>query len=69
MRGACRTRAGPGKGYDKIECWGKDQSYISQVLLNTAAHTIDCLCSKILNHGLNHGLFFHFLSFLGEKTF
>ena len=24
---------------------------------STVAHTIDCLCSKILNHGLNHGLF------------
>ena len=23
----------------------------------TVAHTIDCLCSKMLNHGLNHGLF------------
>ena len=25
-------------------------------LLSTVAHTIDCVCSKILNHGLNHGL-------------
>ena len=24
--------------------------------LSTVAHTIDCVCSKILNHGLNHGL-------------
>ena len=23
----------------------------------TMAHTIDCVCSKILNHGLNHGIF------------
>ena len=23
----------------------------------TVAHTIDCVCSKMLNHGLNHGLF------------
>ena len=23
----------------------------------TLAHTIDCVCSKMLNHGLNHGLF------------
>ena len=23
---------------------------------------IDCGCSKILSHGLNHGFFFHFLS-------
>ena len=26
--------------------------------LSTVAHTIDCVCSKILNHGLNHGLLF-----------
>ena len=27
----------------------------------TLAHTIDCVCCKMLNHGLNHGLFFfHF---------
>ena len=25
--------------------------------LYNVAHTIDCLCSKMLNHGLNHGLF------------
>ena len=24
--------------------------------LYTVAHTIDCVCSKMLNHGLNHGL-------------
>ena len=23
----------------------------------TVAHTIDCVCSKMLNHGLSHGLF------------
>ena len=23
----------------------------------TVPHTIDCVCSKMLNHGLNHGLF------------
>ena len=23
----------------------------------TVAYTIDCVCSKILNHGLNNGLF------------
>ena len=23
----------------------------------TVAHTIDCVCSKMLNHGLNHGFF------------
>ena len=25
--------------------------------LYTVANTIDCVCSKMLNHGLNHGLF------------
>ena len=25
---------------------------------NTVTNTIDCVCSKILNHRLNHGLFF-----------
>ena len=25
--------------------------------LYTVAHTIDCVCSKMLNHGLNHGFF------------
>ena len=23
----------------------------------TVAHTLDCVCSKMLNHGLNHGFF------------
>ena len=23
----------------------------------TVAHTLDCVCSKMVNHGLNHGLF------------
>ena len=32
--------------------------------LSTVAQTIDCVCSKILNHGY----FFHFSGFLGEKT-
>jgi hypothetical protein len=26
-------------------------------LYYNVAHTIDCVCSKMLNHGLNHGLF------------
>ena len=26
----------------------------------TLAHTIDCVCSKMLNHGLNHGLVISF---------
>ena len=33
--------------------------------LSSVAHTIDCVCSKILNHGLLFSLFM----FLGEKTF
>ena len=52
--------------------WG--QSYISQVLtlntnyLSTVAHTIDCVCSKILKHGLNHGLLFPLVKFFGWKN-
>ena len=31
----------------------------------TVAHTIDCcVCSKMLNHGLNHALFLSLLKFL-----
>ena len=43
------------------------QSYISQYskhLLYTVAHTTDCVCSKMLNHGLNNGLFLSLLKFL-----
>ena len=37
---------------------GKQQSYIySKHWPYTVAHIIDCVCSKMLNHGLNHGLF------------
>ena len=35
----------------------------SKQWLSTVANTIDCVCSIILNHGLNHGLW----CFLGEK--
>ena len=28
----------------------------------TVAYTIDCVCSKMFNHGLNHRLSFHFSS-------
>ena len=35
--------------------------------LSTVAHTIDCVCRKILNYGLNHGLLFSLFKFLGEK--
>ena len=31
------------------------------------AHTIDCVCSKILNHGLNHGLLFSLFKFFWVK--
>ena len=34
----------------------------------TVARTIDCVCSKILNHGLDHGLLFLLSSFLVKKT-
>ena len=37
----------------------------SKQLLSTVAHTIDCVCSKILNHGLNHGLSFSLFKFFG----
>ena len=30
----------------------------------TVAHTIDCVCSKILNHDLNHGLFISFFKLI-----
>ena len=36
--------------------------------LFTVAHTIDCLCSKILNHGLNIGLLFSLFKFCGWKN-
>ena len=35
----------------------------------TVAHTFDCVCSKMLNHGFIMGYFFHFSSFLDENTF
>ena len=36
--------------------------------LSTVAHAIDCVCSKILNHGLNHGLLFSLFKFFGWKN-
>ena len=39
------------------------QSYMSQVLY-TVAHIIDCVCSKMLYHGLNHGVFLSLLKLL-----
>ena len=33
--------------------------------LSTAAHTIDCICSKIVDQGLNHGLIFSLFKFFG----
>ena len=40
------------------------QSYIhySKHWPYTVAYTIDCVWSNMLNHGLNHGFFFHFSS-------
>ena len=35
--------------------------------LYTVAHIIDCVCSKILNHGLNHGLFLSLFKFFVWK--
>ena len=37
----------------------------SKHLPYTMAHTIDCVCSKLLNHGLNHGLFLSLFKFFG----
>ena len=36
--------------------------------LSTVAHIIDCVCSKILNHGLNHGLLLSLFKFFGWKN-
>ena len=38
-------------------------------LLWRLAHTIDCVWSKILNHGLNHGLLFPLFKFFWWKQF
>ena len=35
----------------------KHPKYSKRWPYTAVAHTIDCVCSKILNHGLNHGLF------------
>ena len=35
--------------------------------LSTVAHTMDCVCSKILNRGLNHGLLFSLIKFFWVK--
>ena len=37
----------------------------SKQWLSTVAHRIDCVCSKISNHGLNHGLLSSLFKFLG----
>ena len=40
------------------DAWGKViETKYSKHWPYTVAHTIDCVCSKMLNHGLNHGLF------------
>ena len=36
--------------------------------LSTVAHIIDCVFSKILNHGLNDGLLFSLFKFFGWKS-
>ena len=35
---------------------------------STVAHSIDFVCSKVLNHGLNHGLLFSLFKFWGWKN-
>ena len=42
--------------------------YSKHWLSTTVAHTIDCACSKILNHGLNHVLLFSLFKFFGWKN-
>ena len=37
--------------------------------LSTVAHTINCVCSRILNHGLNHGLLFSLFKFFEWKNY
>ena len=37
----------------------------SKHLPYTVAHTIDCVCSIMLNHGVNHGLLFSLFKFFG----
>ena len=34
---------------------------------DNVAHTTDCVCSKMLNHGINHGLLLSPFKFLGQK--
>ena len=52
---------------------GRHQSYISQVSKysinwpHPLASSMDCGCSKIWNHGLNHGLLLSLFMFLGWK--
>ena len=41
----------------------------SKQWLSTMAHTIDCVWSRILNHGWNHGLLFSLFNFFGSKIF
>ena len=46
----------------------QNQSYISQVLTIYCGTHNQCMCSKILNHGLNHGLLFSLYKFFGWKN-
>ena len=57
------------KKNEKTEAWIKViYPKYSKHWLSTVAHTIDCVCSKILNHGLNHGLLFSLFKFFGWKN-
>ena len=53
-------------------CFAPDAKVIypkySKQWLSTVAHTIDCVCSRILNHGLNHGLLVSLFKFFGWKN-
>ena len=41
----------------------------SKYWLSTVALTIDCVCSKIWNHGLNHGFLFSLFKFFWVKKY
>ena len=53
-----------------IGCKGGKVIYskYSKQWLSTVAHTIDFVCSKISNHGLNHGLLFSLFKIFAWKN-
>ena len=65
--GSVRPRFFDQVGHETMyaSCGNKSVDQIDKVIYTksskhypcTVAYTIDCVCSKMLNHGLNHGLF------------